>query len=90
MRRLSRALANIFAPAKKRNPANPSYRRFRRLAAKHNLSYDICDGYIDIKSCAVFPRGLSTAHYDWDETLARIEHCIAHPESVDNSGSYSE
>lgn len=88
---LSRALSKIFSPAKPRRVACPDYGRFRRLAAKHGLVYELSgDGHIDIRVCRALPRGLSTAHYDWSETLERVEHCIANPELVDANGSYRE
>lgn len=88
---LSRDLAKLFSAPKSKRKADPDYGRFRRLVAKHGLDYRIPgDGFIEIKPCAVLPRGLTTAHYDWSETLGRIEHCIASPSVVDEHGGYSE
>lgn len=88
---ISKALNKIFSAPKQKKKADPDYGRFRRLAAKHGFDYSITgDGYIQIKPCAVLPRGLVTAHYDWTETLGRIEYCIDNPSVVDEHGSYRE
>lgn len=88
---ISRALGKLFSAPKAKRKADPDYGRFRRLAAKHGFKYGISsDGHIEIKACEALPRGLTTAHYDWSETLGRIQHCISNPSAVDEHGGYRE
>lgn len=88
---ISRALGKLFSVPKAKRKADPDYGRFRRLAKKHGLKYDISsDGHIEIKPCEVLPRGLTTAHYDWAETLGRTQYCISNPSAVDEHGGYRE
>ncbi len=88
---LSKALGKIFKPKKSRPKADRDYTRFRALAKKHAFKYQVTrDGYIEIEACSALPRGLTTAHYDWGETLSRVEHCISTPSAVDAHGGYSE
>lgn len=88
---LSRAFGKLFSPPKPKRVTCPDYGRFRRLAAKHGLAYELSgDGHIDIRPCPALPRGLATPHYDWRETRERVEHCIENPELVDADGSYRE
>lgn len=88
---LSKALGKVFAPKKPRAKSDPDYGRFRALAKKHALKYRVDrDGFIEIEACSALPRGLTTAHYGWGETLMRVEHCISTPSAVDADGSYSE
>lgn len=87
---LNTVLSKLFRPAKQRI-ADPGYRRFRKLVKAHNLSYKVAgDGFIEIAPCSALPRGLTTPHYGWDETADRVDHCIAHPEGIDQDGCYAE
>lgn len=84
-------LLNDFLGAKPQRRANPDYGRFRRFALKHRLAYKIAsDGFIEVQPGPAFPRGLTTPHYAWGETLERLEHCLANPDAIDAEGHYSE
>jgi len=66
------------------------YIRFRKLVRKLQTSYMIADdGYIDIEPFDGFPKGISTFHFTWPETLERVEYALKHPESLD-AGQYTE
>ena len=93
-------MSRLFAPARKR-VADPDYLRFRHLAKAHGLQYRLSlDHYLEVEACPALPRlhrdqralprGLKTAHIDWSESAARIQHCIQTPEDVDQDGYYVE
>lgn len=42
-----------------------------------------------VPPCETFPNGFETVHYDWAETLRRVEICLEDPELIDE-GRYSE
>lgn len=49
------------------------------------------DGYIELGPCPQFPKGFTTYHYGWIETLDRIERCIADPSIMEEDGAgYTE
>ena len=90
MRHMSQTMSRLFAPARKR-VADPDYLRFRHLANAHGLQYRLSlDHYLEVEACPALPRGLKTAHIDWSESAARIQHCIQTPEDVDQDGYYVE
>jgi hypothetical protein len=43
-----------------------------------------------IPPCKPFPKGFSTMHHDWAETLGRVMHCWENPDALDEDGHYSE
>jgi len=90
---LQRTLNQMFRAKPKRQPDlhAKTRRQFKALAARQGFTFEVCrDGYIECSPCAALPKGLATAHYDWTETLSRIEACIENPEFVDEDGYYSE
>lgn len=90
MRRMSQTMSRHFTPARKR-VADPDHLLFRRLAKAHGLQYRITpDKYLEVEAGPALPRGLKTAHIDWSESSARIQHCIQTPEDVDQDGYYAE
>jgi hypothetical protein len=90
---LQRELNRMFRakPARQPDLHAKARRQFKAVAARHGFTFKVeRDGYIECSPCAALPKGLTTAHYDWTETLDRIEACIASPEFVDDKGYYSE
>ena len=90
---LQRTLNQMFRakPARQPDLHAKARRQFKALAARQGFTFKVeRDGYIECSPCAALPKGLTTAHYDWTETLSRIEACIESPEIVDEDGSYSE
>jgi hypothetical protein len=85
MSNLQQLLKQSFRQAK--TPViDPDYGRFRRMAAKHQLQYQLTgDGDIEIKACAALPHGITLLHADWTAMLARLKHCIATPEQVETN-----
>lgn len=75
------------------NWTNKAYARFRKFVRLHNLQYSIYDEggckYINILPTSFWPDGLETMHYDFDQTLGRLELCFEDPSLVDD-GYYSE
>lgn len=73
---IERLLGQILAPKPKRK-ADPNYGKFRRLVAKHGSTYDVTsDEYIEIAAFGEFHKGLQFPHYNWAESLARLEGAI--------------
>ena len=90
MRHMSHTMSRLFTPARKR-VAYPDYLRFRCLAKAHGLQYRISrDNYLEVEACPALPHGLKTAHIDWSESSARVQHCIQTPDDVDQDGYYAE
>ena len=81
------------AKARKVSTVDPAKQELRRLEREYGfkgkIEYD--GGFKDyvVKPCAVFPDGLSTFHYNWDETLCRVETCLEDPSLIED-GYYSE
>jgi hypothetical protein len=75
------------------NWTNKAYARFRKFVREHNLQYSIYDEcgckYITIMATPFWPDGLETMHYDFDQTLGRLETCFENPTLVED-GYYSE
>lgn len=69
------------------------YLDFRKFARKHDLQYSIYDEggikYITVSPTKLWPDGLETIHYNFDETIGRLEACIENPALVED-GYYSE
>lgn len=70
-----------------------TYSKFRKFAREHGLQYSIypegnCN-YINVQPTPFWPDGLETMHYDFDQTLARLEACFEDPSLVED-GYYSE
>jgi hypothetical protein len=75
---------------KERKHNRSCYVKFRKTVRKLQTSYIIApDGYLDIEPFDGFPKGISTFHFNWPETLERVEYALAHPESLDD-GQYTE
>jgi hypothetical protein len=70
-----------------------AYAKFRKFVRDNDLKYRIYDEcgckYIEVEPTPFWPQGLDTMHYDFDSTLARLEHCFENPSDVED-GSYSE
>jgi hypothetical protein len=71
-----------------------AYRSFRKLATEHGFKYEIerdgTIGWLEIDKFPATGARFTTMHYDWEETLRRVEHCIANPGDLDEDGGYSE
>lgn len=69
------------------------YAEFRKFAREHGLQYTIypeCGTeYISVHPTPFWPDGFETLHYDFAETLQRMEACFEDPSLVHN-GYYSE
>lgn len=75
---------------RKRKPVDPDLRDLRKLLKKHGLKGRVVrDGdwtdYV-IEPTEEFPKGIKTIHYDWRETLDRIEEALEHPDHLDEGG----
>lgn len=67
------------------------YDQFRRLVKKLGTTYTIADdGYVEIAPFKNYPDGITTAHYNWTETLQRIENALEHPDQLETGGYWSE
>jgi hypothetical protein len=70
-----------------------AYLDFRKFARKHDLQYSIypeCGlNYITISPTKLWPDGLETLHYNFEETMQRLQACIENPALVED-GYYSE
>ncbi len=65
--------------------------QFVKLAKQHGWKWEITyDDYLEIEECTMFPRGLITMHYNWTESLERVENCIKYPDDITEEGYYSE
>jgi len=91
----------IVIPAAARKPkasatVDPARKELEALLKKHGIPKGkiVPDGHIKdyvIPPCDHFKLGCSTIHYDWGETLYRIECAIEHPITVaENDGHWSE
>lgn len=73
--------------------ARKVYGSFRAFAREHGLKYKVYDEggckYIQIEPTPFWPQGLDTMHYNFDETLGRLQTCFDNPALVEN-GSYWE
>ncbi|NDB02605.1 MAG: hypothetical protein EBY38_02905 [Flavobacteriaceae bacterium] len=75
---------------KEKKYARSCYIRFRKTVRKLQTSYMIApDGYLDIEPFEGFPKGISVFHFNWPETLEKIEYALDHPESLDD-GIYAD
>lgn len=64
---------------------------FRKLAIARGWKWELAyDDFLEIEECEEFPCGFTTFHYDWHESLRRVEYCLEHPEMVSDEGYYSE
>lgn len=94
MKTLQGLLNDALGTGKRKAPRTDkgAYNAFRKLARKEGFSYkvDRVDGFIDIEPFGGFPKGISTAHYNWPETLERVEYVLKNPETLDADGCYSE
>lgn len=73
--------------------ATESYSRFRKFAREHGLQYSIYpesgNHYINVLPTTFWPDGLETLHYNFDETINRLQACYENPALVED-GYYSE
>jgi hypothetical protein len=74
----------------KRKPVDPDLRDLRKLLKKHGLKGRVVrdtdwTDYV-IEPTEKFPKGIQTCHYDWSETLDRIEEALEHPDHLDEQG----
>lgn len=85
--------SKIVIPDEARKPepktqTDPYLRELRALEKKHGFKGKVEreSGYTDymIPACEQFPEGLGTCHYDWAETLSRIEAAIEEPELIED------
>jgi hypothetical protein len=85
----------IDIPAIARKPkavsrVDPARKLLRALEKKLGVvgRLDRSAGYADysIPPFEGFPDGITTCHYDWSETLDRIEEAIEYPENLDDCG----
>lgn len=71
---LLRSILGNALRSKPRRKADPDYGKFRRLAAKHAITYRLTrDGWIDVirdGNVITYP------HYNWGETLDRLERVL--------------
>lgn len=76
---------SITIPQAARKPAaaskvNPFRRRLMQVEREFGFKgkIEIDSGYKDyvVPPCPAFPRGFSTLHHGWDETLGRVQHCL--------------
>lgn len=76
-----------------RNVKNREVAEFRKFARQHKLDYRIYpEGglkYITVEPTALWPDGLETLHYDYEETKGRLQACLDEPSLVED-GYYSE
>lgn len=60
--------------------ADPNRLSLAKLERKFGFKgkIEIDSGFKDyvVPPCAAFPRGFSTLHHGWDETLSRVEYCL--------------
>lgn len=70
-------LGQFLMPKKKRK-ADPYYGKFRRLIKKNGTTYSIdkFNNWIDIEPFGKFEKGLNYPHYDWRESLDRLEQAL--------------
>ena len=72
-------LGQFLMPKKKRK-ADPDYGKFRRLIKKNATTYSIdqCDvvPWLDIEPFGKFEKGLHYPHYNWGESLDRLEQAL--------------
>jgi hypothetical protein len=70
-----------------------AYSNFRKFAREKGLQYSIYPesglNYITVMPTSFWPDGLETLHYDFCETLGRLEACYENPALVED-GYYSE
>jgi hypothetical protein len=67
------------------------YDQFRRLVKKLGTTYTVVeDGFVEIAPFENFPEGISTAHYNWTETLQRLENALEHPDLLKPGGYWTE
>lgn len=98
-----KALQPVAGPRAVKSPkrtkaASPrALNHFRALKRIHGFTSEIereRDGsgiaWISLSAFGPFPEGWSTMHYDWDETVRRLEACLADPSLVDEIGGYAE
>jgi hypothetical protein len=70
-----------------------TYSKFRKFVRENGLQYSIYpeagNQYIAIQPTPFWPDGLEFLHYDFGETMARLETCFENPSLVED-GYYSE
>jgi len=68
------------------------YAKFRRLTKKLGTSYtlDDFDGCIYIEPFEGYPDGINTNHYNWMETLQRLQKALKRPQDLDPGGWWVE
>lgn len=70
-----------------------AYSNFRKFAREKGLQYSVYpesgNHYITVMPTSFWPDGLETLHYDFCETLNRLEACYENPALVED-GYYSE
>ena len=82
------ALGPLIAPPKrKKRESRKEYDQFRRLVKKLGTTYIVAeDGYVELDPFENFPEGIKTAHFNWPETLQRIESALEHPDLLEPGG----
>jgi hypothetical protein len=88
-----KAAAKTKPPAPRAKPS-AAYAEFRRLAKLHGFTYKVVvDGHLRWIETNDFPvSGLpfNTMHYNWEETLRRVQMCLDDPTLLDEEGGYTE
>jgi len=73
------------------NATNPDYNKFRSLIKKNQTSYKITsDEYIEVSPFSHFDKGLNFPHYNWGESLSRLEGALDESWHVDDDGYVGE
>ena len=74
---VEKILGQFLRPKSKRK-ADPDYGEFRRLIKKNGTAYSIdsSEEWIYVKPFGQFEKGLNFPHYNWCESLRRLEGAI--------------
>ena len=92
---LDKILGPLIAPPKRKRKVRDDakyYAKFRRITKKLGTTYtvDNYDGCIYIEPFEGYPDGINTNHYNWMETLQRLQKALERPRDLDPGGWWIE